>query len=84
MTLLKEESVTTGKAVRRVAEEEIIEMLKERFQSSDEDIFSLMNGVTQENWTDDKDYGIEEIREFVSHFHVPLSSTVYDERKVRI
>ena len=42
MMLLKEETVMTGKAVRRVAREEVTEMPKEHFQSLDEEIFSLM------------------------------------------
>ena len=42
MTLLKEDTVRARKAIRRVATEKIIEMLKERFQNLDEDIFSLM------------------------------------------
>ena len=78
MTLLKEENV------RRVAVEEMIEMLKERFPSLDEEIFSLMKWCELENWTDDKDYRIDEIREFASHFHIPLSSIAYDQTKVRL
>ena len=84
MMLLKEETVTVGKAIRRVAAEKIIEMLKERFQTLDEEIFSLMKWCNPESWTDDKDYGIDEIREFASHFCVPLSSTAYDETKIRL
>ena len=84
MTLLKEENVTAGQAVRRVAVEEMIEMLKERFPSLDEEIFSLMKWCEPENWTDDKDYRIDEIREFASHFHIPLSSIAYDQMKVRL
>ena len=72
MTLLKEDTVRTGKAIRRVAAEKIIEMLKERFQNLDEEIFSLMKWCNPESWADDKDYGIDEITEFVSHFRVPL------------
>ena len=84
MTLLKEDTVRAGKAIRRVAAEKIIEMLKERFQNLDEEIFSLMKWCNPESWTDDKDYGIDEIREFASHFRVPLSSRAYDETKIRI
>ena len=72
MTLLKEDTVRAGKAIRRVAAEKIIEMLKERFQNLDEEIFSLMKWCNPESWADDKDYGIDEITEFVSHFRVPL------------
>ena len=42
MTLLKEDTVRAGKAIRGVATGKIIEMLKERFQNLDEEIFSLM------------------------------------------
>ena len=59
-------------------------MLKECFHSLDEEIFSLMKWCNPENWTDEKDYGIDEIKEFASHFRVPLSSTAYDETKVRL
>ena len=75
--------MTAGKAIRRVAAEKIIETL-ERFQNLDEEIFSLMKWCNPERCTDDKDYGIHEIREFASHFRVPLSSTAYDETKIRI
>ena len=59
-------------------------MLKECFQNLDEEIFSLMKWCNPENWTDERDYGIEEIKEFASHFCIPLSSTAYDETKVRL
>ena len=84
MMIFKEDTVRTGKAIRRVAVEKFIEMLKECFQNLDEEIFSLMKWCNPESWTDDKDYGIDEIREFASHFHVPLSSTAYDKTKIRI
>ena len=84
MTLLKEDNVRAGKAIRRVAAEKIIEMLKERLQNLDEEIFSLIKWCNPESWTDEKDYGTDAIREFASHFCVPLSSTVYDETKIRI
>ena len=84
MTLLKEETVMAGKAVGRVAVENIIEMLKERFQSLDEGIFSLMKWCNTENWTDNKDYRIDKIKEFTSHFCNPIMSTVYDKTKVRL
>ena len=80
MMLLKEETVMVGKSVSRVAAEEIIEMLKERFQSLDEEIFYLMKQRNLENCTDD----IDEIKEFASHLRVPLSSIAYDETKVRL
>ena len=84
MTLLKEDTVRARKAIRRVATEKIIEMRKERFQNLDEDIFSLMKWCNPKGWTDDKDYGTDAIREFASHFCVPLSSTAYDKTKIRI
>ena len=84
MTLLKEETVTAEKAIRRVPMEKIIEMLKEHSQNLDEEIFSLMKWCNAKSWTDDKDYGIDETREFASHFYVPLSSTVYDETTIRL
>ena len=84
MTLLKEDTVRAGKAIRRVAAEKIIEMLKERFQNLDEEIFSLMKWCNLESWTDDKDYGTDEVRAFASHFCVPLLSTAYDETKIRL
>ena len=64
--------------------EKIIEMLQECFQNLDEEIFSLIKWCNPKSWTDDKDYGIDEIREFASHFHVPLSSSTYDKTKIRI
>ena len=82
--ILKEDTVRAGKAIRRVAVERFIEMLKECFQNLDEEIFSLMKWCNPESLTDDKDHRIEEIREFASHFHVPLSSTAYDKTKIRI
>ena len=84
MTLLKEDTVRAGKAIRGVATGKIIEMLKERFQNLDEEIFSLMKWCNPKGWTNDKDYGTDAIREFASHFCVPLSSTAYDETKIRI
>ena len=83
MTLLKEETVMAGKAIRRVATEKIIEMLKECFQNLDEEIFSLMKWCNPKSWTDDKDYQIDEMREFASHFRIPLLSTAYDVTKIR-
>ena len=44
MTLLKKETVTARKAVRKVATEEIIEMLNKRFQSLNEEVFLWWNG----------------------------------------
>ena len=84
MTLLKEDTVRAGKAIRGVATGKIIEMLKERFQNLDEEIFSLMKWCNPKGWTNDKDYGTDAIREFASHFCVPLLSTAYDETKIRI
>ena len=81
MALLKEDNRRAGKAIRWVAVEKIIEMLKERFQNLDEEIFSLMKWCNPESGTDDKDYGIDE---FSSHFHLSLSSKAYDETKIRI
>ena len=75
--------MTAGKAIRRVATEEIIEMLKECFQNLDEEIFSLMKWCNPKSWTDDKDYQIDEMREFASHFRIPLLSTAYDITKIR-
>ena len=84
MTPLKEDYVRAGKAIRRVAMEKIIEMLKEHFRNLDEEIFSLMKWCNLESWTDDKDYGIDEIRAFASYFRVPLLSTAYDKTKIRL
>ena len=50
----------------------------------DEEIFSLMKWCNPEKWTDDKDYRIDEIREFASHFHIPLSRIAYDKTKIRL
>ena len=50
----------------------------------DEEIFSFMKWCNPENWTDDKDYGIVEIKEFASHFHILLLSTIYGKMKFRL
>ena len=43
-----------------------------------------MKWCNPEKWTDDKDYRIDEIREFASHFHIPLSRIAYDKTKIRL
>ena len=72
MMILKEDTVRAAKAIRKVAAEKIIEMLRECFQNLDEEIFSLMKWCNPKSWTDDKDYGIDKIRELLlvskSHF----------------
>ena len=53
MMILKEDTVRAGKAIRRVAVEKFIAMLKECFQNLDEEIFSLMKWCNPESLTDD-------------------------------
>ena len=43
-----------------------------------------MKWCNPKKWTDDKDYRIDEIREFASHFHIPLSRIAYDKTKIRL
>jgi hypothetical protein len=83
LTQLNEETVLAVKKIRKNAANELIKTLKERFQSLDEEVFSWMNWCNPENWTDERDDGIDEIRKFAAHFNQPLHEAGYDETKIR-
>ena len=82
-TSVREETITAGKVIRKKAANKLIKTLEDRFQSFNEDVFNLMNWYNPQNWTDGKDYGIEEIKAFANHFQVPLSRASFDETKIR-
>lgn len=42
----------------------------------------MMNWCNPEVWSDEKNYGIDEIRGFADHFHTPLHVAGYDGNKV--
>lgn len=84
MTHVNEETICAGKKVRESAAQKIVNTLEQRFESLNENIFSLMNWCDPKNWTDEKDYGLDELTKFASHFEIPLAMTTYDSEKVRL
>ena len=81
ITSLGEQTENEGRVVRKNTLGELIKILKERFKSFDENIFSLMNWFHSQNWTDQKDFGIDDLNKF-DHFSSPLTAARYDNKKV--
>ena len=77
-----EQTANEGRVVRKNTAGELIKILKERFKSFDENIFSLMNWFHPQNWTDQKDFGIDDLNEFDHYFSSPLTAAGYDNKKV--
>ena len=83
MTLLNDQTTMNVKSARKNVSTALIEILKNRFQSFNEQVFSVMTWFHPENWTDEKDYGLEQIIEFANLFVKPLQKAGYNELKIR-
>ena len=82
ITSLGEQTTNEGRVARKNTSEELNKILKERFKSFDENIFSLMNWFHPQNWADQKDFGINDLNKFADYFSSPLATAGYDNKKV--
>ena len=55
------------------------ELLEARFNDYNQTVFNTMKWYDPKNWTDEKNYGIEEINKFYTHFEVPLNESGFDK-----
>ena len=64
MMFLNEESQRTSMSVRKKVAATMIQLLRERFESFDGPVFSRMSWCNLEYWTDNKEFGINELEQF--------------------
>ena len=81
MTFLNEELQKASMSVRKKVAATMIQLLQERFESFDGPVFSKMSWCNPEYWTDDKEFGIDELEQFSSHFKEPLAEAGFDWQK---
>ena len=81
MTFLNEDSQKMAISTRNKVAETLIELLRERFQSFDDPVFLKMSWCNPEYWADEKDFGIDELEQFSSHFKEPLAAAKFDFKK---
>jgi len=82
ITHLSPQTMLSAQNSRADVARQLIDLLKERFASLNEHIFTLMDGCNPELWSDEKEFGIEEIQEFAEHFKTPLNFSGFDKAKV--
>ena len=78
MTFLNEESQRASMSARKKVAATMIQLLRERFESFDGPVFSKMSWCNPEYSTDDKEFGIDELEQFSSHFKEPLAEAGFD------
>ena len=61
MTFLNEESQRASMSARKKVAATMIQLLRERFESFDGPVFSKMSWCNPEYWTDNKEFGIDEL-----------------------
>ena len=83
LTFLNDETLDGVQHAKIKAAQELIETLTARFESFDnEEVFNCMNWFNPQNWSDEKDYGLDEILEFSNQFNEPLAEAGYDHSKI--
>ena len=81
-TEVNQHSMSAASKEKKKIAEKLVETLQERFASFKDPIFKNMLWFNPLNWTDDKEYGRDQISALHSHFEVPLSNTNYDHSKI--
>lgn len=84
MTSVNERTMNEAKSARAKVSQKLVDLLKDRFESFNDNVFSQMSWCSPEQWTNEMDYGVEEIQSLANHFEVPFLKAGFDPSKWRL
>ena len=72
MTYFNEELKMSAKSTRDKVAEDMLRLLENILESFKGQVFFNISWYNLEFWTDDKDFGVDEFKQFSHHFEEPL------------
>lgn len=81
-TEVNQQSMSAASREKKKIAEKLVETLQERFAGFKDPIFKHMLWFNPLNWTDEKEYGRDQISSLYEHFEVPFLNTNYDHSKI--
>ena len=81
-THLNESSLEKAAKAKKEMTDNLIMMLEQRFSSFEESVFKNMEWLDPKNWSDEHEYGHDQIQAFANHFSILVANTAYESNKV--
>ena len=79
-THLNENSVKFAQNAKKYVVSDVVETIKTRFESFDNQIFQHMKWLNPKVWEDDNPYGRDSLEFLANHFAVPLLLTRFNHK----